>query len=253
VIMVCKRIIPCLDTIDGRVVKGVKFENMRQAGDPAELARLYSEQGADGVVVLDITATVENRDTLIQVVERTAGAVSVPLTVGGGIRTLQDMERLFAAGADRLSVNSAAVANKMLIREAARAFGAERLVVAVDARRTPTGGYEVLVRGGQVGAGLDAVAWAKEVEALGAGEILLTSKDADGTKDGYDIEMTRAVADAVAIPVVASGGCGCLEDFYKALTEGGADGALAASLFHFGELTIPQTRAYLKSRGVPVR
>ncbi|MCL2747207.1 MAG: imidazole glycerol phosphate synthase subunit HisF [Oscillospiraceae bacterium] len=251
--MVCKRIIPCLDTIDGRVVKGVKFENMRQAGDPAELARLYSEQGADGVVVLDITATVENRDTLIQVVERTAGAVSVPLTVGGGIRTLQDMERLFAAGADRLSVNSAAVANKMLIREAARAFGAERLVVAVDARRTPTGGYEVLVRGGQVGAGLDAVAWAKEVEALGAGEILLTSKDADGTKDGYDIEMTRAVADAVAIPVVASGGCGCLEDFYKALTEGGADGALAASLFHFGELTIPQTRAYLKSRGVPVR
>jgi len=248
-----KRIIPCLDTIDGRVVKGVKFENMREAGDPAELARLYSEQGADEVVVLDITATVEGRGTLLSVVERTAGAVTVPLTVGGGIRTLRDMEALFAAGAAKVSINSAAVADKTLLRDAARAFGGERLVLALDARRTPAGGYEVLVKGGRQGTGMDAVLWAQEAADMGVGAILLTSKDADGTKDGYDIEMTRAVADAVSIPVIASGGCGCLEDFYKALTEGGADGALAASLFHFGELTIPQVRTYLKERGVEVR
>ena len=248
-----KRIIPCLDTIGGRVVKGVKFENMRAAGDPAELARLYSEQGADEVVVLDITATVEGRGTFLSVVERTVRAVTVPLTVGGGIRTLQDMEAIFAAGADKVSVNSAAVADRALLKNAASAFGGERLVLAIDARRTEAGGYEVLVKGGQRGTGMDAVRWAKEAEAMGAGEILLTSKDADGTKDGYDIEMTRAVAEAVGIPVVASGGCGCLEDFYTALTEGGAEGALAASLFHFGELTIPQVRAYLKERGAGVK
>ena len=248
-----KRIIPCLDMKDGRVVKGVKFTDLRDAGDPAELARLYSEQGADEVVFLDISATVEGRSTRLAVVERAAGAVTVPLTVGGGIRSVDDMEALFAVGASRVSVNSAAVTNKTLLKDAVRAFGGERLVLALDAHRTKDGGYEVLVKGGQEGTGLDAISWAKEAASVGVGEILLTSLDADGTKNGYDIEMTRAIADAAGIPVVASGGCGCLEDFYKALTAGGADGALAASLFHFRELTIPQVRAYLKDRGVPVK
>jgi len=248
-----KRIIPCLDMKDGRVVKGVKFENIKDVGDPAELARIYSEQGADEVVFLDIAATVEGRGALLSVVERAVGAATVPLTVGGGVRSLSDMEALFAAGAGKVSVNSAAVADKALLREAVRAFGGHRLVLAIDARRTRAGKYEVLIKGGREDTGLDALLWAREAAGMGVGEILLTSKDADGTKDGYDIGMTRSLADAAGIPVVASGGCGCLEDFYKALTDGGADGALAASLFHFGTVTVPQVKAYLKERGVEIR
>jgi len=248
-----KRIIPCLDIKDGRVVKGVNFANMRDAGDPAERARFYSEQGADELVFLDITATTEGRGAALSVVERAARQVTVPLTVGGGIRSLSDMEALFAVGADKVSVSSAAVADKSLLKSAVQAFGGERLVLAIDAHRTPEGSYEVLVKGGRVGTGLDALSWAKEAASMGVGEILLTSLDADGTQNGYDIEMTRAVADAAGVPVIASGGCGCPEDFYRALTDGGADGALAASLFHFGTLTIPQVRAYLKDHGVAVR
>ncbi len=250
--MSVKRIIPCMDVMDGRVVKGVNFVNMVDAGDPAAFGRYYSEQGADEVVFLDISATVENRGTMTAWVRRAAEQVSVPFTVGGGIRTLADMEVIFAAGAHKVSVNSAAVADRTLIRRAAERFGSDRIVVAVDARRTSDGGYEVLVKGGQEGTGMDVVSWAKECQAMGAGSLLLTSLDADGTKEGYDIEMTRAVADAVAIPVVASGGCGCLEDFFKGLTEGGAEAALAASLFHFGVVTIPQVKAYLRGRGVDV-
>ncbi len=251
--MSLKRIIPCLDMMNGKVVKGISFAGMKEVGDPAELARFYSEQGADEVVFLDITATVEGRGTMLDVVKKTAAQVTVPLCVGGGIRSLEDMEALFAAGATKVSVNSAAVADKSLIEKAAQRFGSERIVLAIDARRVPDGGFEVLVKGGQEGTGIDAVAWAREGEALGAGAILLTSHDADGTKDGYDLEMTRTVADAVSIPVVASGGCGTLEDFYEAVTVGGAESALAASLFHFKTVSIPQVKDYLRARGVEVR
>ena len=250
--MNCKRIIPCLDVKDGRVVKGVQFVDLKDAGDPAALARRYNEQGADELVFLDITATVEGRATTLTLVKEVARQISIPLTVGGGIRTLSDMEALFAVGASKVSVNSAAVRNKTLLSDAARIFGGERLVLALDARRTEAGGYETLIQGGRQGTGLDAVRWAREAQELGVGEILLTSMDKDGAQDGYDIEMTRAVADAVEIPVVASGGCGKLEDFYTALTEGRASGALAASLFHFGTLTVPQVKAYLRERGVAV-
>ena len=251
--MLAKRIIPCLDVRDGRVVKGVNFVNIRDAGDPVELARFYSDQGADEIVFLDITATSDGRATVADVVERTAEQVFVPLTVGGGIRTLEDFRQLLRAGADKISVNSAAVKDPGLISRAAERFGSQCVVLAIDARRRPEGSYEVVVAGGRTPTGLDAVEWARRGEALGAGEILLTSMDADGTKAGFDLEMTRAVAQAVSIPIIASGGCGSLEHFAQVFAETDCDAALAASLFHFGELTVPQVKEYLRKRKIPVR
>ena len=251
--MLAKRIIPCLDVRDGRVVKGVNFVNIRDAGDPVELAKFYSDQGADEIVFLDITATHEQRKTVADVVRETAQQVFVPLTVGGGIRTEEDFAKLLRAGADKISVNSAAVRDKTLISRAADIFGSQCVVLAIDAKTRPDGRFEVVINGGRVWTGLDAVEWAKEAEQLGAGEILLTSMDGDGTKAGFDLPMTRAVTDAVSIPVIASGGCGCLEHFEEVFTETGADAALAASLFHFGELTVPQVKDYLRSRGIPAR
>ena len=251
--MLAKRIIPCLDVRDGRVVKGINFVNIRDAGDPVELARFYSVQGADEIVFLDITATSDGRATVADVVERTAEQVFVPLTVGGGIRTLEDFQQLLRAGADKISVNSAAVADKTLIARAAERFGSQCVVLAIDARARGDGTYEVVVAGGRTPTGLDAVEWARRGEALGAGEILLTSMDADGTKAGFDLEMTRAVTQAVSIPVIASGGCGSLEHFAQVFAETDCDAALAASLFHFGELTVPQVKEYLRKRKIPVR
>ena len=251
--MITKRIIPCLDVRNGRVVKGVNFVNIRDAGDPVELAKYYSDQGADEIVFLDITATSDARDTVADVVERTASQVFVPLTVGGGIRTLEDFQRLLRAGADKISVNSAAVKDKTLIARAAQRFGSQCVVLAIDARRRPEGWYEVVVAGGRTPTGIDAVEWARRSQELGAGEILLTSMDADGTKAGFDLEMTRAVTQAVSIPVIASGGCGSLEHFARVFEETGCDAALAASLFHFGELTVPQVKEYLRGRDIPVR
>ena len=251
--MLAKRIIPCLDVRDGRVVKGVNFVNIRDAGDPVELARFYSDQGADEIVFLDITATSDGRATVADVVERTAEQVFVPLTVRGGIRTLEDFRQLLRAGADKISVNSAAVKDPGLISRAAERFGSQCVVLAIDARRRPEGSYEVVVAGGRTPTGLDAVEWARRGEALGAGEILLTSMDADGTKAGFDLEMTRAVTQAVSIPVIASGGCGSLEHFAQVFAETDCDAALAASLFHFGELTVPQVKEYLRKRKIPVR
>ena len=256
--MLAKRIIPCLDVRDGRVVKGVNFVNIRDAGDPVELARYYSDQGADEIVFLDITATHEARKTVAHVVERTAEQVFVPLTVGGGIRTLDDFRELLRAGAlragaDKISVNSAAVARPALITEAAERFGAQCVVLAVDARSRGDGTWEVVVAGGRKPTGLDLLEWVKKGEALGAGEILLTSMDADGTKAGFDLPMTRAVTEAVGIPVIASGGCGSLSHFAEVFEETGCDAALAASLFHFGELTVPQVKDYLRARDIPVR
>ncbi len=251
--MLAKRIIPCLDVRDGRVVKGVNFVNIRDAGDPVELAKYYSDQGADEIVFLDITATSDARDTVADVVERTASQVFVPLTVGGGIRTLEDFRRLLRAGADKISVNSAAVARPELISEAAERFGSQCVVLAVDARARGDGGWEVVVHGGRKPTGMDLIDWVKRGEALGAGEILLTSMDADGTKAGFDLGMTRAVTEAVSIPVIASGGCGSLAHFAEVFEKTGCDAALAASLFHFGELTVPQVKDYLRARGIPAR
>ena len=251
--MLAKRIIPCLDVRDGRVVKGVNFVNIRDAGDPVELARFYSDQGADEIVFLDITATHEARKTVADVVERTAEQVFVPLTVGGGIRTLDDFRELLRAGADKISVNSAAVARPELITEAAERFGSQCVVLAVDARSRGDGTWEVVVAGGRKPTGLDLLEWVKKGEALGAGEILLTSMDADGTKAGFDLPMTKAVTEAVGIPVIASGGCGSLSHFAQVFEETGCDAALAASLFHFGELTVPQVKEYLRARDIPVR
>lgn len=251
--MLAKRIIPCLDVRDGRVVKGVNFVNIRDAGDPVELAKYYSDQGADEIVFLDITATHEGRATVIDVVRRTAEQVFVPLTVGGGIGSVDDFAQLLRAGADKISVNSAAVRNKELISRAADKFGSQCVVVAVDAKTRPDGSFEVVINGGRIWTGLDAVQWAKEVERLGAGEILLTSMDGDGTKSGFDIPMTKAVTDAVNIPVIASGGCGSLAHFAEVFEKTNCDAALAASLFHFGELTVPQVKEYLADQGIPVR
>ena len=251
--MLAKRIIPCLDVRDGRVVKGVNFVNIRDAGDPVELAKFYSNQGADEIVFLDITATSDVRDTVADVVERTAAQVFVPLTVGGGIRTLEDFQRLLRAGADKISVNSAAVKDEALIARAAQRFGSQCVVLAIDARRRPEGWYEVVTAGGRRPTGVDAVEWARRGQELGAGEILLTSMDADGTKAGFDLEMTRAVTQAVSIPVIASGGCGGLEHFVQVFEETGCDAALAASLFHFGELTVPQVKEFLWEKNIPVR
>jgi cyclase len=251
--MLAKRIIPCLDVRDGRVVKGVNFVNIRDAGDPVELAAYYSAQGADEIVFLDITATYEARKTVADVVSRTVQQVFVPVTVGGGIRTLEDFQQLLRAGADKISVNSAAVKDPTLISRAAERFGSQCVVLAIDARHREDGTYEVVVAGGRTPTGLDAVEWAKEGETRGAGEILLTSMDADGTKQGFDLEMTRAITQAVNIPVIASGGCGKLEHFAEVFQETGADAALAASLFHFGELTVPQVKDYLRNENIPVR
>ncbi len=251
--MLAKRIIPCLDVKDGRVVKGVNFVNLRDAGDPVEQAQVYDAEGADELVFLDITASHERRDIVIDMVRRVADTVFIPFTVGGGIRTVEDMSALLHAGADKISINSAALRNPDLITEGAKRFGSQCIVVAIDARREPDGRWQVYINGGRIPFGRDAVEWAKEAEDRGAGEILLTSMDADGTKAGYDIPLTRAVAEAVSIPVIASGGAGALEHFYQALTEGGAEAALAASLFHYRELSIAEVKRYLAERGVPVR
>ena len=250
--MLAKRIIPCLDVKDGRVVKGVRFVDLRDAGDPVEAAMAYDAQGADELVFLDITASHEKRDIMLDVVKRTAEGIYMPLTVGGGIRSVDDVRRLLRAGADKVSLNTAALARPEVIREAAERFGSQCIVIAIDARREGDhwGAY---THGGRHPAGRDAVAWAQEAVTLGAGEILLTSMDRDGTKGGYDLELTRAVSDAVSVPVIASGGAGTLEHFHEALTDGRADAALAASLFHFGIHTIAETKRYLADRGVEVR
>lgn len=251
--MLAKRIIPCLDVQNGRVVKGVNFVNIRDAGDPVELAKYYSDQGADEIVFLDITATSDARDTVADVVERTAAQVFVPLTVGGGIRTVEDFQRLLRAGADKISVNSAAVARPELISEAAERFGSQCVVLAADGRARGDGTWEVVVAGGRKPTGMDLIDWVKKAEQLGAGEILLTSMDTDGTKGGFDLAMTKAVTDAVSIPVIASGGCGSLAHFAEVFEKTNCDAALAASLFHFGELTVPQVKDYLRSQNIPVR
>ncbi len=251
--MLAKRIIPCLDVRDGRVVKGVNFVNIRDAGDPVELATYYSRQGADEIVFLDITATSDARDTVADVVERTAAQVFVPLTVGGGIRTLEDFQRLLRAGADKISVNSAAVKDPTLISRAAERFGSQCVVVAIDARRREDGTFEVYTAGGRNPTGIDAVEWAKQCEQLGAGELLVTSMDTDGTKSGFDVEMLRAVTAVVSIPVIASGGCGSLAHFGDLFEQIDCDAALAASLFHFGELTVPEVKDYLRGRNIPAR
>lgn len=252
--MLAKRIIPCLDVKDGRVVKGINFVDLVDAGDPVAQAKVYDGAGADELVFLDITATHENRDTMLEMVQAVAEQVFIPFTVGGGIRTVEDMRGILRSGADKVSVNSAAVQNPLLISQGAHEFGSQAIVVAIDARRKEGGdGWEVFVSGGRKPTGLDARAWAQEVERLGAGEILLTSMDGDGTKAGYDLELTRTVADAVGIPVIASGGAGTLAHFAEALTIGRADAALAASLFHYKELTIGDVKAYLASQGVVVR
>lgn len=251
--MLAKRIIPCLDVNDGRVVKGVNFVNLRDAGDPVELARAYSEAGADEIVFLDITATHGARRTVVDIVEKTAREVFVPLTVGGGIRTEEDFYQILRAGADKISVNSAAVRDPDLISRAARRFGSQCVVLAIDARRAADGHFEVVLNGGRIGTELEAVAWARRAEALGAGEIMLNSIDADGTKNGFDLEMTRAITDAVGIPVIASGGCGKLSDFIPVFRDAGADAALAASVFHFGELSICEVKDELRRNQIPVR
>lgn len=251
--MFAKRIIPCLDVKNGRVVKGVSFVDLVDAGDPVECAAAYGKMGADELVFLDITATVEGRKTTIDMVKRVANTIFIPFTVGGGIRRCEDFAELLRAGADKVSVNSSAVRNPALISEAAERFGSQCVVCAIDARRKQGGGFEVYLDGGRTATGIDAVEWARKAALLGAGEILLTSMDCDGQKNGYDIELTRLVSDAVGVPVIASGGAGKKEHFYDALTVGGADAALAASLFHFKELSLGELKEYLKLRGVSVR
>ena len=252
--MLAKRIIPCLDVKDGRVVKGVNFVDIRDAGDPVELAKFYSDQGADEVVFLDITATSDARKSVVDVIEDTGKKVFVPLTVGGGIRSEADFREILRAGADKISVNSAAIMNPRLIADAADKFGSQCVVVAIDAKKRADGtGWNIYKNGGRVDMGMDAVEWARTAQELGAGEILLTSMDGDGTKAGYDLALTKAVAEAVTIPVIASGGAGTMEHFYEAFTEGKAEAALAASLFHYKELEIRQVKEYLRKKGISVR
>ena len=254
--MLTKRIIPCLDVADGRVVKGVQFMGLRDAGDPVEIARRYDEEGADELVFLDIQASTDNRNTMLDVVSRTAEQVFMPLCVGGGIRSLDDIRRMLNAGADKVSINTPAIQDPDFVNKAASRFGSQCIVVAIDAKKQPDGSYIVKSHGGREGGRatvLEPIAWAKEVESRGAGEILLTCMDADGTKNGYDITLTRAIAEAVGIPVIASGGAGTLEHLREALVEGKADAALAASIFHFQEFSIQDARDYLAKHGVPVR
>ena len=252
--MLTKRIIPCLDVKDGRVVKGVSFVNLRDAGDPVEVASVYDREGADELCFLDITASHENRKTIIDVVEQTAARVFMPVTVGGGVRTLDDIRTLLNAGADKVSINTAAVQRPEFVREAARKFGTQCIVVAIDAKRSATPGrWDVFTHGGRKTTGLDAVEWATRMETYGAGEILLTSMDQDGQQSGYDLRLTAAVSETVSIPVIASGGVGTLEHLYDGFTKGKADAVLAASIFHFRTYTIPQAKAYLREKGVPVR
>jgi cyclase len=252
--MLTKRIIPCLDVKDGRVVKGVSFVNLRDAGDPVEVASLYDHEGADELCFLDITASHENRNTLIEVVTQTAARVFMPLTVGGGVRTLADIRALLNAGADKVSINTTAVQQPEFVREAAQRFGTQCIVVAIDAKRTVHAGrWEVFTHGGRKATGLDAVEWAQRMEGYGAGELLLTSMDQDGRQTGYDLDLTAAVSDSVTIPVIASGGVGALEHLYDGLVKGRADAVLAASIFHFRTHTIQQAKHYLRERGVPIR
>lgn len=251
--MQTKRIIPCLDVKDGRVVKGTNFVQLRDAGDPVELASLYEKEQADELVFLDITASLEKRKSMVQTIERTAREVFMPLTVGGGITSIEDMRAVLMAGADKTSLNTAAVKNPDIIREGAIAFGNQCVVLAVDAKRVGEQKWEVYINGGHTPTGIDALEWIKKAVSLGAGEILLTSMDCDGTKDGFDIPLTRAVAEAVPVPVIASGGAGSLQDFYDVLTAGKADAALAASVFHYGTFTVRQVKEYLRDKGVEVR
>ena len=251
--MLAKRIIPCLDVRDGKVVKGVNFVGIKEVGDPVECAMMYDRQGADEITFLDITATHEGRGTMVEVVRRTAANVFVPLTVGGGIRTIEDFREILRAGADKVSVNSAAVKNPQLIAQAADRFGSQCVVVAMDVKQMEDGSYHIYVSGGRIDTGVDALWWAKEAERLGAGEILLTSMDTDGCKKGFDLPLTKKVAELVNIPVIASGGCGTLEHFSDLFKQTGADAALAASLFHYGELTVGQVKEHLRQRKIPVR
>lgn len=251
--LLAKRIIPCLDVRDGKVVKGINFVGIKEVGDPVECAKEYNAAGADEIVFLDITATHEGRGTMIDVVRRTASEIFVPLTVGGGIRTIEDFRALLRAGADKISVNSAAVRNPQLIADAADIFGSQCVVVAIDAKKFEDGSYHVFLNGGRIDTGIDAVEWAKKAESLGAGEILLTSMDADGTKQGFDLDMLNAVCAAVKIPVIASGGCGSLEHFSEVFEKTGSDAALAASLFHYKELTVGEVKAHLDVKNIPVR
>ena len=259
--MLAKRIIPCLDVTSGRVVKGVNFVDLRDAGDPVEIARSYNEQGADEITFLDITASSDDRDLILHIIEEVAAQVFIPLTVGGGVRKVEDVRRLLNAGADKVSINTAAVQNPRLVADASARFGAQCIVVAIDAKSAGSGGdagrhrggWEVFTHGGRKPTGLDAVAWARRMEQLGAGEILLTSMDRDGTREGFDLALTCAVADAVGVPVIASGGVGNLAHLAEGIIEGGADAVLAASIFHFGEYTVRQAKDYLASRGIEVR
>jgi len=252
--MLAKRIIPCLDVTGGRVVKGVNFVELRDAGDPVEIAARYNEQGADELTFLDITATSDGRDLILPIIEAVASQVFIPLTVGGGVRTVDDVRRLLNAGADKTSFNSAAIANPQVIRDASDKYGAQCIVVAIDAKRRADGaGWDVYSHGGRKNTGLDAVAWATQMADFGAGEILLTSMDRDGTKSGFDLALTRAVSDAVGVPVIASGGVGNLDHLADGVQEGGADAVLAASIFHYGEYTVAQAKARMAERGIPVR
>lgn len=251
--MLAKRIIPCLDVNVGRVVKGVNFVELRDAGDPVEIARRYDEQGADEITFLDITASSDDRGIILHIIEAVASQVFIPLTVGGGVREVQDVRRLLNAGADKVSMNTAAVINPQLVADAAARVGSQCIVVAIDAKQTSPGKWEVFTHGGRKNVGLDAIAWAQRVAALGAGEILLTSMDRDGTKSGFDLALTRAVADAVSIPVIASGGVGNLQHLADGVTQGRADAVLAASIFHYGEYTVRQAKEYMQQRGIEVR
>jgi cyclase len=251
--MLAKRIIPCLDVKSGRVVKGINFVGLRDAGDPVEIARKYDEQGADEITFLDITASSDERDIILHVVEQVAEQVFIPLTVGGGVRVVDDVRRLLNAGADKVSMNTAAVQNPQLVADASAKVGAQCIVVAIDAKRGVDGKWEVFTHGGRKGTGMDAVEWARRVQQLGAGEILLTSMDRDGTKNGFDLPLTRAISDAVDIPVIASGGVGTLEHLAQGVLEGHADAVLAASIFHYGEYTVREAKEYMRSRGIEVR
>ncbi len=248
-----KRIIPCLDVTAGRVVKGVNFVELRDAGDPVEIARRYDEQGADELTFLDITASSDDRDLILHIIEAVASQVFIPLTVGGGVRVVDDVRRLLNAGADKISINTSAVTNPQLVADAADKYGSQCIVVAIDAKRSAAGNWEVFTHGGRKATGLDAVEWARKMQSLGAGEILLTSMDRDGTKVGFDLPLTRAVSDAVSIPVIASGGVGGLQDLADGITEGHADAVLAASIFHYGQHTVQEAKQFMAAKGIPMR